>query len=172
MKIEFSIPVNLTDSELEQLSAKAGSVGLSVGEYVSDVVGDIIGGRLSGGSDERYLLSEWHNRRYDVGIFGLSFLGFLLVSGYDVEDVVDSYDYMMECQIAYEDINLSSPEYDIDTVEDIKNDLEYSTDEFYSYYNAYRRIKLEPDEEAEMSICRNWVNQFNKIKKSKVIYGE
>lgn len=70
--------LKLTDEECEDLSIKAGSVGLTVGELLQNFISDLTGGERANGSDERSYANSWFQRSIVVLETGYSFLQYLL----------------------------------------------------------------------------------------------
>ncbi len=72
-----SITLELTNEECEDLSIKAGSVGLTVGELLQNFISDLTNGDRSNGSDEMKYANSWFQRCM-FGFGKYPFLRFLL----------------------------------------------------------------------------------------------
>jgi len=57
-----SIQLELSDADVERISKKAGSVGLSVSTLIEQFIGDLVDGIYTNGSDERMYAEQWFDR--------------------------------------------------------------------------------------------------------------
>lgn len=166
-KLMVAIGVKLSKNDLEELCYKAGVAGVTVGTFVSDIIGDIVDGLYSGGSDERYLMIEWLKRRYDICYLSRSFLSFCVSNGYYVDDVIDAYDNMRECEE-----NLGCPKVGGFDIDELTLDLEYYTDVFYTAFNEYKRLVPDANESYEIEVCRDWLTSCEALKDKVVKYEQ
>lgn len=149
---ERNITISLSDSDCERLLIKAGSVGLTVNQLLRNFIVDLVDGIHSNGSDERMLADEWYNRCW----FSLSpeetLLNFLLINN-GIEDV----DYFIEL---------------VDEIEALKSndcaeeDLEDCLIEYQSYVEEFLGKYPTVDIEKEITVCREWLTEYNQQFKS------
>lgn len=59
---ERSIPVRLSDADVERLADRAARAGMTVGELLASFVGDLVDGTYTNGSDERMYAQDWFDR--------------------------------------------------------------------------------------------------------------
>lgn len=131
---KYTIELELTDQEVEDLARKAAAAGLTVPEILTAFIADLTDSDSCGGSDEYYKANEWYSRR------GFSYLA--SYSGYDNSMLKCFHDNMKNLQ----DIVELADEGDDEGVND-----------FYTQYLdecEYMKIKPEPLPEALERIRR------------------
>lgn len=128
-----SIELKLSDADVERISKKAGSVGLTVSELLENFIGDLVGGTYSNGSDERDRAASWFDR-CGFGMFPeYTFLRYLLEWS-DLDGFIDEYETLQEWK---GDLDTFEDPEDIEAFKSDIADQEQIVKEYYDDYLHY-----------------------------------
>lgn len=134
---ERTVKLSLSDADIVRVSEKAASVGLTVSELLQSFIGDLTDGTYSNGSDERMLANEWFDRCGFSFEPERTFLVFLIEWG-DLQPVIDTLDYIAECERDLQDAT------DPEEREAIQEEIDYQWEQIEDYYKEYEDTVKQP----------------------------
>jgi len=113
---ERTIKLRLSDADVQRISERAGSVGLTVSQILENFIGDLVYGTHDNGSDERMYANQWFERCW-FGMFPENtFLRYLIVSGL-TEEFFEALEVKeesaAEIEISREELENENYEWDV-----------------------------------------------------------
>jgi hypothetical protein len=163
---ERKLKLKLSDSDVERLWKKAGSVNLTVSELLESFIGDLIGGTYSNGSDERDTAQQWFDR-CGYGMFSnKTFLRYLIDWVFDVDGTVELWEDIKSHQEELKYAADHKDEFDEEDIEGLKEDLEYWKEQLNDTFNEFKKwAKNEATGtlEEEMEYVLTWYKEMKQM---------
>lgn len=168
-KQEATVPVRnfklqLSDSDVKELFAKSGKVGLTPDELLSNFVYDLICGTYTNGSDERMYAEQWFDRCAFSYSRNSSFLSFLLcneILDYYLELRKDISDYQNEISVMEISEFDSREEYD-EEIKYFKERIESANEEMQEMFDDYCSYNFEHKSIAdEIKIIEDYLKRLD-----------
>ena len=160
---ERTVKLNLSDADINRISERAASVGLTVSELLESFIGDLVDGTYSNGSDERMLANQWFERCGFSFEPERTFLVFLIEWG-DLQPYLDSMDYIAECESDLQDA--TEPE----DREAIQEEIDRERETLEDYYREYTDHVKEPQtKEDAVELIRAYKDRLEKLREGATV---
>lgn len=139
---ERTVKLKLSDADINRVSERAASVGLTVSELLESFIGDLVDGTYSNGSDERMLANQWFERCGFSFEPEQTFLVFLIEWG-NLKPVIDTLDYIAECEGDLQDATEEEER------KAIQEEIDYQREQIEDYYKEYEDTVKNPQTEED-----------------------
>ena len=93
----------------------------------------------------------------------ISFLHYIIANGFDVADVVGSYDSMILSRDRLWEYQNSDVFHDSGELSELKEEFDSSSDDFNFYYDGYRDFSLNAVVSVEIEKCRVWLKAVEEL---------